>query len=164
MLFIHHFSLQNNNIDDSYVYYTNEEGLPHLFDMDSYYYSRKTREFTTGETKGLISMRSKDKYQTAISDTEDSKYTLFLSKIVSIIYKIVNLFKDVSLYKVIIYSSPFLSVLVAIPSYIFIRRRTNRVGAFFAAVLSGVTIAYFSHWTYGCFDTDILLYTIPLLL
>ncbi len=163
LLFIHHFALENNYTDDSYVYYTNEEGLPHLFDMDSYYYSRKTREFTTGETKGLISMRSNDKYQTAISDTEDSKYTLFLSKIVSIIYKFVSMFKDVSLYKVIIYSSPLLSVLVAIPSYIFIKRRTNRVGAFFAAVLSGVTIAYFSHWTYGCFDTDVLLYTIPLI-
>ena len=162
LLFIHHYALEEKDYEN-YVYYINEEGLPHMFDMDSYYYARKTREFVNGTETKLITTRSQDDLQTNLSDRDDSRYTLLLSKIVSIIYKIVNVFKHVSLYKVIIYSSGILSTLVAIPTYIFIRRRTNRVGGFFSAVLAGTAVAYFSHWAYGCFDTDVLLYTIPVI-
>ena len=162
--YIHSFALIRSTQEEIKVYYFNEESLPHLFDMDSYYYYRKTKEFSNNEISKVISERSEDKYQTPVSDRDDSTYTLLLSKIVSFVYKVVSKFnKNISLYRVIIYSAPFISMLVAIPSYIFIRRRTNRLGGFFAAVLAGVTNAYFSHWTFGCFDTDVLLYTIPLL-
>ncbi len=161
LLFTHSFAL-NYNPNGAPQYYT-DEGMPHLFDMDSYYYARKTREFVTGENKDVITHRSEDKLQTNISDRDDSKYTLLLSKIVAIIYKIVHVFnKNVSIYKVMIYAGGILSTLVAIPAYIFVRRRTNRVGAIFGAILAGLSFSYFSHWTYGCFDTDILLYSIPL--
>ncbi len=162
LLSIHHAAFVPKD-DDYYNYYINEEGLPHLYDMDSYYYSRKVKEFVSGDNKKLILKRSEDPLQTNISDKDDGKYTLLLSKIVSIIYKIVHVFKDVSLYKVITYSSPFLSILVAIPVYIFMNRRTNRLGAFFGGVLAGVSIPYFSHWAYGCFDTDILLFIMPVM-
>ena len=162
--YIHGFALSRNLSDDLKVYYYNEENLPHLFDMDSYYYYRKVKEFSNNDINKVVSNRSEDKLQTQVSDRDDSTYTLLLSKITSIMYKIARIFnKNVSLYKVVIFSSPIISLLVCIPSYIFIRRRTNRLGGFFAAVLAGVTNAYFSHWTFGCFDTDVLLYTIPLL-
>jgi dolichyl-diphosphooligosaccharide--protein glycosyltransferase len=102
LLFIHHYALEEKDYEN-YVYFINEEGLPHLFDMDSYYYARKTREFVNGTETKLITTRSQDDLQTNLSDRDDSRYTLLLSKIVSIIYKIVNVFKHVSLYKVIIY-------------------------------------------------------------
>ena len=160
LLFIHNYAVSGPP-GANHEYYVNEEGLPHLFDMDSYYYARKTREFINGTETKIITTRSQDDLQTNLSDRDDSRYTLLLSKIVSIIYKIVNLFKHVSFYKVIIYSSGMLSTLVAIPTYIFIKRRTNRLGGFFSAILAGTSVAYFSHWAYGCFDTDVLLYTIP---
>ena len=163
LLFAHHYAFDIDPEDPSQIYYYTDDGLPHLFDMDSYYYTRKTREFVTGEQKKIITTRSEDKYQTNTSDRDDSRYTLLLSKIVSIIYKVVKVFKNVNFNRVALYSSAVLSTLVAIPSYIFIKRRTNRVGAFFAAVLSGLSISFFSHWAYGCFDTDVLLYTIPLM-
>lgn len=163
LLFIHHYAIIIQPEDNNMIYLVNEEGLPHLFDMDSYYYARKTREFITEENTDIVTKRSLDKYQTNISDRDDSRYTLLLSKIVSIVYKVINVFKDANLYRIIIYSGTFLSTLVTIPAYIFIRKRTTRIGGFFCAVLAGTSVAYFSHWAYGCFDTDVLLYTIPLI-
>ena len=98
LLFIHNYAVSGPP-GANHEYYVNEEGLPHLFDMDSYYYARKTREFINGTETKIITTRSQDDLQTNLSDRDDSRYTLLLSKIVSIIYKIVNLFKHVSFYK-----------------------------------------------------------------
>ena len=159
-VFLHGPSLKT---DKNYSHYLNEDGLQYMFDMDSYYYARKAKEFSTGEEKELIKERSHDKLQTKISDSQESYYTLLLPKVVAIIHKIINIFKNVDIYAVVVYSGPLLSMLVCIPAYIFVRRKTNRVGAVLSAVLAVSASSYFSHQNYASFDTDILLYTIPLL-
>ena len=160
-IIIHIPSLTLPNIS-SKSQYMNEQNLSYLFDMDSYYYARKAKEFTTGEETKLIRERKTDKLQTMISEDVSSYYTLLLPKVVSIIYKIINIFKKVDIYAVVVYSGPLLSALVCIPAYIFVKRKTNRVGAILASTLAVTASSYFAHQNFASFDTDILLYIVPL--
>ena len=146
-------------IDD----YEDENGDTYLHDMDSYYYARKVREFSENGID-LKSTRSEDDLRGPISSHDDGADSFAFPAIVSIIWKVVRLFsKKVLFMRFIRFMGPILSALACIPAYIFVKKRTNRLGGISAGFVAATSPAFFGTNGFGCFDTDTLLYLLPLI-
>ncbi len=124
-------------------FFTDEDN-PYLIDPDSYYYAKQTTELI--HESSLFS--------------NFGKYNL-LAFITAATYKFLNIFAEISLETIIVYIGPIIFSLSCIPAYIFIKKKTNRLGAFTAALLIGIIPILVSFSTTARFDTDILLTLLP---
>ncbi len=145
-------------IDD----YEDENGDTYLHDMDSYFYTRKVQEFTEDGIK-LKYPRSEDKLRGPISSKDDGVDSFAFPAIVSIIWRVVRVFSKVPFMRFIRFMGPILSALACIPAYIFVKKRTNALGGLAAGFIAATSPAYFGINGFGCFDTDTLLYLLPLI-
>ena len=119
------------------------EGLPYLSEMDSYHYAKIARSISEEMPADLTSYPG-------------------LPLLGYVIWKVVSLFCTVSLYSILVYISPFIASLAAIPAYVFVRRRTGRLGAFTAGMMAALTASFLIKTGFAFFDTDALLCLLPL--
>lgn len=119
-----------------------EENEPYLYEMDSYYFAQKT--------KCLVE-------HCEIVDKRD----MLLPIIGAFLYWIANIFINVSVEQIVIFSGPVVFALSCIPIYLFVKRKTNRFGGFFAGVLINITPSLLASTNFCMFDTDILLTVLP---
>ena len=118
--------------------YFSEEGAPFLKDMDSYHFLKKTK-IILGEDDGNL-----------------QKFDNGLPVVTAGTFRFLNLFFEVSVEQVAGLIGPIIFMLSCIPAYIFVRRKTNRVGGFLAALLVGIMPALVVANEFLIFDTDIL--------
>lgn len=127
-------------IDEFYT----DENNPYLYDADSYFYSKQVVD--------LI------KEPSVFSNF--GKYNL-LSFITATTYKLLNPLTGISIETLICYIGPIIFSLSCIPAYIFIKKKSNRIGGFTAALLLGISPILVSFSIAMRFDTDILLTLLP---
>lgn len=154
------FTLENYDevLTDSY---SDNESVPYFHDMDSYYYS--TQVVRTVEENNLLEcFNNPSPYSLNIKNTTTGDRYSFLPFLVGLIYKITIKITNVSLNKFIALIGPFLYSLCVIPAYIFVRRRTNRLGGITAGIIAGLNASYLVSTGFSAFDTDILLCFLPL--
>ena len=120
-----------------------EEGLPYLFEMDSYHFAWLARSIAEGMPVDLADYPG-------------------LPLIGYAVWKIASLFGSISLYSVLVHIGPVLASLAAIPAYIFVRKRTGRLGAFTAGLMAALNAAFLLKSGFAIFDTDVLLCVLPL--
>lgn len=125
------------------LHFMTTEGLPYLSEMDSYYYARLARSISEGMPIDVASY-------------------LGLPLLGYVIWRAASLFSPVSLYSVLVYITPFIASFAAIPAYIFVRRRTGRLGAFTAGMMAALTASFLIKTGFAYFDTDGLLCLLPL--
>lgn len=124
--------------------YYSENGALFLKDMDSYHFLKKTNIILGND------------------DSQLQTYDNGLPVITASVFRFLNLFSQVSVEQVAGVIGPIIFSFSCIPAYIFVRRKTNRVGGFFSALLIGIMPALVVANEFLIFDTDILATVLPL--
>lgn len=132
------FYLTDKAVNDCREKYYDENHRPYLFELDSYYYLNILHDLRDG-------VEVSDKYS-------------FMPVFISIIWSLMNFFYNASVEQLAVYIGPIIFAFLCIPVYIFVKRRSNRVGGFCASVLVGTCAAFVNYISFARFDTDILIY------
>ncbi|MEN6291775.1 MAG: STT3 domain-containing protein [Methanobacterium sp.] len=170
LIFFIGFSLRADSIhlngipDNEKAFYEDQNGLPYMYDMDSYYNYRVTKNYLDHGYLG----------DTIINETEwdlhsyyppgvPMDYPPLIVYITALIYKLANLFTNTPLTMICFWLPSFIGPLSGIVAYLFARRFTNEYGAATAGILMAITPFYFVRTVPGWFDTDMFNIIFPLL-
>lgn len=147
------------------AYYEDQNGLPYMYDMDSYYNYRLTNNYLNhgylGDTK--VDGAEWDSHSYAPSGVP-MDYPPLIVYLTAFIYKFFNLFADVPLMVICFWLPAFIAPIGGVVAYLFVRRFTNKYGAVAAGVLTVIAPFYFMRTVPGWFDTDMFNLIFPLLI
>ena len=150
---------------DARAEYQTESGLPYLSEMDSYLYARLTEDLAAEGFSAytLRHDRGADPYISANATSEEGDVVMGLPILGATVYKLLSWIPGVTPYGVIYWLAPIITSLTAIPAYIFVKRRTNRLGGLVAGLLVAVAAPFAGHTHAGFYDTDLGLSLLPCL-
>ena len=146
-------------INDEYT----DEDIFYLSDPDSYLYARKARGYSVDLSNfSFVNTRTDDYMMSPVSSKENGLVTNGLPLIAALVYRLLNLFSDISIELVVYYLNAVICSLAAIPAYLYVRKQTNFIGGIVSACLAVIAIPFLEHSVAGYFDTDAMLCTVPL--
>ncbi len=150
---------------DARAEYQTESGLPYLSEMDSYLYARLTEDLAAEGFSAytLRHDRGADPFISANATGEEGDVVMGLPILGATVYKLLSWIPGVTPYGVIYWLAPIITSLTAIPAYIFVKRRTNRLGGLVAGLLVAVAAPFAGHTHAGFYDTDLGLSLLPCL-
>ena len=150
---------------DARAEYQTKSGLPYLSEMDSYLYARLTEDLAEEGFSAytLRHDRGADPYISANATGEEGDVVMGLPILGATVYKLLSWIPGVTPYGVIYWLAPIITSLTAIPAYIFVKRRTNRLGGLVAGLLVAVAAPFAGHTHAGFYDTDLGLSLLPCL-
>ncbi len=147
-------------------FYRDQNGLPYMYDCDSYYNYRLTKNFLDhgylGDTKiNDIEWDMHSYYPPGVP----MEYPPLIVYVAAYVYRFINLFANVALIKVCFWIPMFIGPLAGIIAYFFTGRFINRWGAAIAGILTVTSPFYAMRTTPGFFDTDmfILIFTLSII-
>ena len=147
-----------------HAYYEDANGHPYMYDMDSYYNYRLTKNYLEhgymGDTK--VNGREWDFHSYAPSGVP-MDYPPLIVYLTAFFYKFVNLFTFVPLLSVCFWLPAFFAPLAGVVAYLFTRRFTNNYGAVAAGILTVTAPFYFMRTVPAWFDTDMFNVFFPIL-
>jgi dolichyl-diphosphooligosaccharide--protein glycosyltransferase len=149
---------------DEKSFVLDENNLPYMYELDSYYNYRLTNNYLEHGYLGdvIIDGREWDMHSYAPSGVP-LDYPPLIVYLTAFIYKFINLFASVPLLVVCFWLSAFIAPLAGVVAYLFTRRLTNEDGAVVAGILTVLAPFYFIRTVSGWFDTDIFIILFPLL-
>ncbi|MDP3066366.1 MAG: STT3 domain-containing protein [Methanobacteriaceae archaeon] len=144
--------------------FQDQNGLPYMHDMDSYYNYRLTRNLLDhgylGDQKlNGIEWDSHSYYPPGVP----LDYPPLIAYLSVFTYYLVNLFSEIPLLWVCFWLPAFIAPLAGIIGYLFVKRITNNYGALAAGLLLVLAPIYYIRTVPGFFDTDIFNLVFPLL-
>ena len=143
--------------------YRDEDGVPYLSEMDSYYYLRLAREMAETGSIRLYNHRLTDPLMAQRPvEYNGQGDPIFLSVLAFFIWRFLSLFGEVSIVEVARLMGPVFASLAAVPAFLYAKRRTNLAGAVTAGLLASLGLPFAAHTHAGFFDTDMLLAVVPL--
>jgi len=149
---------------DEKAYYEDQYGLPYMYEPDSYYNYRLTKNYLEhgyiGDTK--INGKQWDVHSYAPSGVP-MDYPPLIVYLTTFVYKFVNMLSSVPLMVICFWLPAFVGPLAGIVAYLFVRRYTNDYGAFAAGILAVTAPLYFVRTVPGWFDTDMFNIFFPIL-
>jgi dolichyl-phosphooligosaccharide-protein glycotransferase len=150
---------------DEKAYYEDQNGLPYMYELDSYYNYRLTKDYIDHGYLGDTIINGKNwdlhsYYPPGIS----VDYPPLIVYIATLFYKFVNLFIHVPLIVTCFWLPAFVGPLSGVVAYLFVRRFTNNYGAAAAGILTVTVPFYFFRTVPGWFDTDMFNIIFPLLI
>ncbi len=149
--------------DDEKAFYEDQNGLPYMYEMDSYYNYRLTKNYLdhgySGDT--IINGQQWDLHS-YYPPGVPMDYPPLIVYLTAFVYGIINLFTSIPLLTVCFWLPAFIGPLCGIPAYFLISRITNDYGGAFAGILAVITPFYFTRSVPGWFDTDIFNILFPL--
>lgn len=145
--------------------YLDDEGLPYLSGQDSFYFARQTIRYTdTNDHPKIIEQKSEDPIHTRYRKDYNSSKTVKLFPVFAyLLWKFLQCISRISLNSIIAVFAPVASAIAAIPAYIFVRHRTNRIGGLTAGLSIVLCAAYIPYTQFSSYDTDTVLILLPLL-
>ena len=148
---------------DQRDFYRDEDGVPYLSEMDSYYYVRLAREMAEADAPFLYSNRTESPLmgQRPVEDAGQGD-PLLLSILAYYVWRFLSLFSNVRIIDVARFMGPVLGSLAAVPAFLYVRRRLGLAGAVTAGLLVCLSLPFVAHTHAGFFDTDMLLGILPL--
>lgn len=144
-------------------YYQNDNGLPYMTELDSYYNYRLTKNLLENGYMGDAIINGVQWDLHSYYPGVPLDYPPLIAYFTAFIYKFVNLFADVPLLVVCYWLSAFIAPLAGIVAYLFVGRFTNQYGAAAAGVLTVTIPFYFARTVPGWFDTDMFNLIFPFL-
>ena len=149
---------------DEKAYYEDQSGNLYMYELDSYYNYRLTKNYLdhgyVGDT--IINGREWDLHSYAPSGVP-MDYPPLIVYLTALIYKLLNFFVNVPLLTICFWLPAFIGPLAGIVAYFFVGRFTNRYGAFAAGIFAVTAPVYFTRSVPGWFDTDMFNVFFPLL-
>lgn len=149
---------------DEKSFVLDENNLPYMYELDSYYNYRLTNNYLDHGYLGdvIIDGREWDMHSYAPSGVP-LDYPPLLIYLTAFIYKLINLFASIPLLVVCFWLSAFIAPLAGVVAYLLTRRLTNEKGAVVAGILTTLAPFYFIRTVPGWFDTDIFIILFPIL-
>ena len=150
---------------DDKSFYEDQNGLPYMYDMDSYYNYRLTENYLDhGYIGDAIINGTQWDLHSYYPPGVPMDYPPFIVYLTTLIYKIVNLFSQVPLLTVAFWIPAFIAPLCGIPAYFIVSRLTNDYGGLVAGILAVTSPLYFVRSVPGWFDTDMFNVLFPLII
>jgi dolichyl-diphosphooligosaccharide--protein glycosyltransferase len=150
---------------DEKAYYQDQNAIPYMYELDSYYNYRLTENYLEhgylGDVK--ISGINWDMYS-YYPPGRSAEYPPLLIYVAAFFYKFVNIFINVPLVVTCFWLPAVIGPLTGVVAYLFVRRYSNEYGAFAAGVLTITIPFYFFRTVPGWFDTDMFNILFPLLI
>ena len=150
---------------DEKAFLMDSNGLPYMYELDSYYNYRFTENFIEhgylGDTKINGTEWDMHSYYPPGVPMDYPPLIVYLA---AFIYYLINLFASIPLLTIVFWIPAFIAPLSGIVAYFLVRRFTNDFGAIAAGIFI-VTAPMFTYRTMaGWFDTDIFIIFFPLLI
>lgn len=149
---------------DEKAYYEDQYGLPYMYEPDSYYNYRLTKNYLEHEYMGDVKINGRqwDLHSYAPSGVP-MDYPPLIVYLTAFVYKFINLLASVPLLVVCFWLPAFVGPLAGVVAYLFVRKYTNNYGAFAAGILAVTAPLYFMRTVPGWFDTDMFNIFFPIL-
>ncbi len=144
-------------------FYQDENGLPYMIELDSYYNYRLTKNLLEHGYMGDAIINGVQWDLHSYYPGVPLDYPPLIAYLTAFIYKFVNLFTEIPLLVVCFWLSAFIAPLAGIIAYLFMGRFTNQYGAVAAGVLTVTIPFYFARTVPGWFDTDMFNLIFPFL-
>jgi dolichyl-diphosphooligosaccharide--protein glycosyltransferase len=139
-------------------FYQDQAGLPYMYELDSYYNYRLTKNYLDhgylGDTK--INGIEWDLYS-YYPPGVPMDYPPLIVYLTAFIYKLINIFSQIPLLTICFWIPAFIAPLSGILAYFFVSRLTNDFGGFAAGILAVISPFYFLRSVPGWFDTDMFI-------
>lgn len=171
LIFVIGFSLRVNSVhlngipNDEKSCYEDQNGLPYMYDMDSYYNYRLTKNYLDhGYLGDAIINGTEWDLHSYYPPGVPIDYPPLIVYITAFIYKLVNLFSQIPLLTVSFWIPTLIAPLCGIPAYFIVSRITNDYGGITAGILAVTSPLYFVRSVPGWFDTDMFNILFPLLI
>jgi dolichyl-diphosphooligosaccharide--protein glycosyltransferase len=151
--------------DDEKAFYQDQNGLPYMYEMDSYYNYRLTQNYLDhGYLGDTIINGTEWDLHSYYPPGRSAEYPPLLIYITSLTYKILNLFSQIPLLTVCFWIPAIIAPISGIISYFIVSRLTDDYGGIVAGILTVTVPFYFIRSVPGWFDTDIFNILFPLLI
>lgn len=139
-------------------FYQDQHGLPYMYELDSYYHYRLTKNFLDhgylGDTKiNDIEWDMHSYYPPGVP----MEYPPLIVYVAGYVYRFINLFTNIPLIKVCFWIPVFVGPLAGIIAYFFTGRFINQCGAVIAGILIVTSPLYVARTIPGFFDTDMFI-------
>ena len=149
---------------DKKALYEGSDGLPYMYELDSYYNYRLTHNFLDhgyiGDT--FLDGREWDLHS-YYPPGVPMNYPPLIVYMTAFFYKVINLFVSMPLLSVCFWIPAFIGPLSGVIAFLFVRRFTNNYGAAAAGILTVTASFYLIRTVPGWFDTDMFNVMFPLL-
>ncbi len=143
--------------------YLDEDGIPYLTEMDSYFYLRFASEMAETGSPFFYNKRGEDPLMGQRPAKENGQgLPILLSALAYWVWRFLSLFGNIRVIQVARWMGPVLGSLAAVPAFFYVKRRTNLAGGAAAGLLAGLGLPFVAHTHAGFFDTDMLLGVLPL--
>ncbi len=151
--------------DDEKAFYQDQNGLPYMYELDSYYNYRLTRNYLDHGYLGDTVINGKEwDVHSYYPPGVPMDYPPLIIYLGALFYKIVNVFGNVPLLVTCFWLPAFIGPLSGVVAYLFVRRFTNNYGAAAAGILATTAPFYFMRTVPGWYDTDMFNVIFPLLI
>jgi dolichyl-phosphooligosaccharide-protein glycotransferase len=150
--------------DDEKAFYQDQNGLPYMYELDSYYNYRLTRNYIEHGYLGDIVINGTEwDTHSYYPPGVPMDYPPLIVYLGVLFYKIANLFGNVPLLVTCFWLPAFVGPLSGVVAYLFVRRFTNDYGAAAAGIMAVTAPFYFMRTVPGWYDTDMFNVIFPLL-
>ncbi len=144
--------------------FTDDNGLPYMIEMDSYYHYRLTENLLNNghfgdEIKNGVSWDNHSYYPPG----REVNYPPVIIWVTAIAYFLINIFANISLLNVAYWLPIFIAPLSGIVGYFLVRKYAGDAGGFVAGILIVTAPMYFFRTSPGFFDTDMFCFLFPLM-
>lgn len=157
-------SVHPNAISPEEQFYQDQNGLPYMYESDSYYNYRLTKNYLDHGYLGdeIINGREWDTHS-YYPPGVPLDYPPLIVYLTAFVYYLVNLFSQIPLLVVCFWLPAFIAPLAGVVAYLMLRRYTNDYGAAAAGFLVVLAPYYFLRTVPGWFDTDMFNIIMPIL-
>ena len=150
--------------NDQKAFYEDQNGLPYMYDMDSYYNYRVTKNYLNHGYLGDTIIKGTEWDLHSYYPGVPMDYPPLIAYITTLIYKLANIFTNTPLITICFWLPAFIAPLCGIPAYLIVSRLTNNYGGATAGILAVTSPLYFVRSVPGWFDTDMFNVLFPLLI
>ena len=150
---------------DEKAYYEDQNGLPYMYELDSYYNYRMTKDYIDHGYLGDTRVNGQNwDLHSYFPPGRSAEYPPLIVYVATLLYKFVNLFGSVPLIVTCFWLPAFIGPLAGVVAYLFVRNFTNEYGAVAAGILTTIVPIYFFRTVPGWFDTDMFNVLFPILI
>lgn len=146
-------------------FYLDQNNLPYMYELDSYYNYRLTSNYLENGYLGDVKVDGQEwDMHSYYPSGVPLDYPPLIVYLAAFIYTLVNLFSNVPLLVVVFWISAFVAPLAGVVAFLFTLRVSNETGALVAGLLTALAPFYFIRTVPGWFDTDIFVIIFPILI
>jgi Uncharacterized membrane protein, required for N-linked glycosylation len=150
---------------DEKAFYEDQNGLPYMYELDSYYNYRLTENYLDhGYLGDAVINGTEWDLHSYYPPGRSAEYSPLIIYLAALFYKLANIFTNTPLIVVCFWLTSFIAPLAGIITYLFVRRFTNEYGAVTAGLLTITIPFYFIRTIPGWFDTDMFNVLFPILI